>query len=105
VFRDAGGAGGHAVSIWRPVPPKGYAELGHVAVPAVDEPPPGCVCVMRSDLLRHARFYDAPVWQGTSADNMYWQCSVWQVDNPAATFVAVKTAGRPHPKQALTPKA
>jgi hypothetical protein len=78
--------------------------VGYVVVPAIDEPQPGVVRVMRSDLLRPTRFYDAPVWSGTSADNMYWQCSIWQVDNAACTFVAVKTAGRPHPKQALAPK-
>ncbi len=53
---------------------------------------------MRSDLVRQSRFYDAPVWQGTSADNMYWQCSLWQVDNAASTFVASKS-GNPPPRQ------
>jgi hypothetical protein len=49
-----------------------------VVVPAIDEPDPDVVRVVRSDLLRPSRFYDAPVWTGTSADNMYWTCSVWQ---------------------------
>ena len=103
VFRDSMG-GGHGVSIWRPVPPKGYAEVGHVVVPAIEEPPPGAARCVRADLLRHARLYDAPVWQGASADNAYWRCAIWQVDNQCGTFVAVKTAGRPHPRQALAPK-
>lgn len=75
-----------------------------MVVPAIEEPAPAAAACMRADLLRPTRFYDAPVWQGTSADNMYWQCAIWQVDNAACTFVAVKTAGRPHPKQAVSPK-
>lgn len=56
-----------------------------MVVPAIDEPQPGVVRCMRSDLLKATRFYDAPVWQGTSADNMYWQCSIWQVGGRTTT--------------------
>lgn len=57
-----------------------YHELGYVVVPDIKEPLTSVVRCMRSDLLRPSRFYDAPVWHDTSADNMYWQCSIWQVN-------------------------
>lgn len=105
IFRDSGGVGVNAVamSIWRPVPPRGYMEAGFVVVPAIDEPPQGAVRVMRADLLKPARLYDYPVWSGASSDNVYWQCSMWQVDNPCSTFVAVKGNDKPHPRQAVSP--
>lgn len=84
-----------------------YVELGCVVVGAIEEPPLSVARVMRADLVRAARLYDAPVWSGTSSDNMYWQCSIWQVDNPCSTFVAVRGSngadGRPSARQALTP--
>lgn len=73
---------------------------------AIEEPPPSVVRVMRADLARPGRLYDAPVWTGTSSDNMYWTASIWQVDNPCSTFVAVRgnTAdAQPSPRQALAP--
>ena len=96
------------MSIWRPVPPRGYVECGSVVVPAIDEPPPDAVRCVRADLARAARFFDAPVWAGASADNAYWQVSAWQVaESPAATFVAVKAggagSGAPPARLAVTP--
>jgi vacuolar protein sorting-associated protein 13A/C len=72
-------------------------------VPALEEPPISVVGCLRKDLVRPARFYDAPVWQDTSSDNMYWQCALWQVDNACNTFIPVKSRGSPHPRQALAP--
>jgi hypothetical protein len=83
--------------------PGRYVEAGFVVVPAIDEPPQGVVRVMRADLLKPARLYDYPVWSGASSDNVYWQCSMWQVDNPCSTFVAVKGNDNPHPRQAVSP--
>lgn len=84
-----------------------YVELGCVVVGAIEEPPLSVVRVLRADLVRQARLYDAPVWSGTSSDNMYWQCSIWQVDNPCSTFVAVRGSngapGQPSTRQALAP--
>eukprot|EP00878_Enallax_costatus_P013777 GHUV01014408.1.p1 GENE.GHUV01014408.1~~GHUV01014408.1.p1 ORF type:complete len:898 (+),score=328.70 GHUV01014408.1:398-3091(+) len=106
VFRDSGntaGGGSSAMSLWRPIAPNGYMEVGYVAVPAIEEPPLGIVRCMRSDLLKQGRIYDYPVWSDTSSDNMYWQCSIWQVDNACSTFVAVKSTNKPHPHMARAP--
>lgn len=85
-----------------------YVELGHVVVGAIEEPPLSVVRVLRRDLAKSAQLFDAPVWSGTSSDNMYWQCSIWQVDNPCKTFVAVRgsndVGGRPSPQQCLEPR-
>jgi hypothetical protein len=56
-----------------------YRALGCVVVPAIEEPSAGVAACMRADLLRPSRFYDAPVWHGTSADNEYWNCFLYQV--------------------------
>lgn len=89
-----------------------YVELGHVVVPAIEEPPLNIVRVMRADLVESSRPYHAPVWSGSSSDNMYWQCDVWQVDNTCSTFVAVRHDGSsgggspmaPDPSQARAPR-
>jgi len=80
-----------------------YVELGYVVVPAIEEPPVSIVRCMRANLVCPARLYDSPVWSDTSSDNMYWQCNIWQVDNPCSTFVAVKSSNKPSPRQALAP--
>lgn len=81
-----------------------YLELGHVVMPAIEEPPLNIVRVMRADLVTPSKLYHAPVWSGTSSDNMYWQCDLWQVDNSCSTFVATRHDGsgsaRPDPSQA-----
>lgn len=85
-----------------------YIELGHVVVPAIEEPPLNIVRVMRADLVKGSHMYNAPVWSGTSSDNMYWQADVWQVDSSCSTFVAVRHDGsgsvRPDPSQAREPR-
>lgn len=81
-----------------------------MVVPAIEEPPLNIVRVMRTDLVAPSRPYHAPVWSGTSSDNMYWQCDVWQVDNTCSTFVAVRHDGSgggstaPDPSQARAPR-
>eukprot|EP00879_Flechtneria_rotunda_P005415 GHRR01005707.1.p1 GENE.GHRR01005707.1~~GHRR01005707.1.p1 ORF type:complete len:1494 (+),score=564.87 GHRR01005707.1:1093-5574(+) len=99
IFRDSG----FGVSMWRPIPPKGYLEVGHVVIPAIEEPPVEVVRCMRVDLLKPATLYDYPVWSDVSSDNTYWQCSIWQVDNPCCSFVAVKGTSKPHQRQAVAP--
>jgi vacuolar protein sorting-associated protein 13A/C len=106
VFRDSGSsAGGNnsAMSLWRPIAPNGYMEIGYVVVPAIEEPPLGIVRCMRSDLVKQARLFDYPVWSDTSSDNMYWLCSIWQVDNSCSTFVAAKSTNKPHQHTARAP--
>eukprot|EP00798_Chlamydomonas_sp_ICE-L_P025166 gene25166-10797_t len=83
-------------TLWKPVPPKGYCELGCVAWPDIEEPPLDLVRCMRRDLVTEALTYDAPIWSGASSDNSYWRCSIWEVDNHAGTFLATKTEQRPH---------
>lgn len=80
-----------------------------MVVPAIEEPPLNTVRVMRADLVTGSKLYNSPVWSGTSSDNMYWQCDVWQVDNDCSTFVAVRHDGsgssaRPDPSQARRPR-
>ncbi len=83
------------LTLWRPLPPRGYVDVGCVAWPAIEEPPLGLVRCLRSDLAAPGRVYDSAVWAGASSDNPYWRASVWPVDHPAGTFVAVKGEGRP----------
>lgn len=91
------------MSVWPRSVVYRYMELGCVVVSAIEEPPAAVVRVMRNDLVKSGRMYDCPVWSDASSDNMYWQCSVWQVDNPCCTFVAVKGTGKPSARQALSP--
>lgn len=90
-------------------PPR-YVELGHVVVPAIEEPPLSIVRVMRADLVKPAKTFDSPVWSAASSDNMYWQCDIWQVDNvdSCSTFLAVRHDGngsaRPDANQARMPR-
>jgi vacuolar protein sorting-associated protein 13A/C len=87
-----------------------YVELGHVVVPAIEEPPLNIVRVMRADLVAPGKLYHAPVWSASSSDNLYWQCDIWQVDNACSTFVAVRHDGsgngvsRPDPSLAGVPR-
>ncbi len=50
---------------------------------------------MRKDLVTPAACHDSPLWAQASSDNAYWRASVWCVDNPCLTFVAVKNEHRP----------
>jgi len=80
-----------------------------VVVPAIEEPPLSVVRVMRADLAQQTRVFSGPLWSGTSSDNMYWQCDLWQVDNldSCSTFIAVRHNGtsstRPDPDKARKP--
>ncbi len=94
IFRDSAAP---PLTVWKPVPPRGYAELGCVAWPEIEEPPLGLVRCLRRDLVAPGRSFDAPVWHGGSSDNQYWRCGLWPVDCAAGTFVAVKGDGKPPP--------
>uniref|UniRef100_A0A7S3R138 Vacuolar protein sorting-associated protein 13 VPS13 adaptor binding domain-containing protein n=1 Tax=Dunaliella tertiolecta TaxID=3047 RepID=A0A7S3R138_DUNTE len=92
VFRDSAHP---PVTLWRPVPPRGYTEVGCVAWPEMEEPPISLVRCVRSDLAATARVYEAPLWQGISSDNQFWVGSIWLVDSPLSTFLANKSSSRP----------
>ncbi len=84
-----------ALTLWRPIPRRGYVELGCVAWPEIEEPPLGLVRCLRKDLVRPAACAEPCVWSAASSDNAYWRTSVWSVDNQCTTFVAMKGEVRP----------
>jgi vacuolar protein sorting-associated protein 13A/C len=99
-------AGMHPVTIWAPLAPRGYVALGAVVVPAMDEPMPGAVRCVRSDLVAPAPLAgsQSPVFslRETASDGTEWACSLWPVDNTAQT-VAVTKSPRTPPPAAWTP--
>lgn len=98
-------AGAHPITVWRPLPPRGYLEVGHVVVPALEEPMPNAVRCIRADLVTQAQVFDFPIFslRDTSPNGTLWQCSFWQVDNPAQTFMTVKALQKPSPDAGRAP--
>ncbi|KAL6746102.1 hypothetical protein V8C86DRAFT_2953653 [Haematococcus lacustris] len=93
VYRDSATP---PLTLWRPVPPRGYVEVGCVAWPEIEEPPlAGLVACVRRDLAAPARVYASPVWAGVSSDNQFWRGFIWPVDSPVLTFVASNGSSRP----------
>ncbi|KAF5830551.1 hypothetical protein DUNSADRAFT_14358 [Dunaliella salina] len=92
VFRDSAHP---PATLWRPLPPRGYTEVGCVAWPEMEEPPISLVRCIRSDLAAPAKVYEAPLWQGVSSDNQFWVGSIWLVDSHLSTFLANKSSSRP----------
>lgn len=80
------------------------AQLGCVAWPDAEEPPLGLVRCMRRDLVTPSRVLEPPLWSGASSENQFWRCTLWSIDNPAHTFLAVKATPdqRPNPQLART---
>ncbi|MEW5308579.1 MAG: hypothetical protein WDW38_000525 [Sanguina aurantia] len=98
VYRETSGQ--RSVTLWRPIPPHGYLEMGCVASHMVEEPPLGVVRCLRSDLASPSTCFTTPLWVGTSPDTQS-PCSIWQVDNLAGTFLAQKShSSRPDSTQA-----
>lgn len=94
VFRDSSQP---PLTLWRPVAPRGYVEMGCIAWPEIEEPPLGLVRCLRRDLAAPGRVFESAVWGAASSDNSFWRASVWQVDAAAGTFVAVKGDAKPAP--------
>jgi vacuolar protein sorting-associated protein 13A/C len=92
VYRDSAAP---ALTLWRPIPRRGYITLGCVLWPAIEEPPLGLVRCARRDLVAAARFHESPLWVGASTDIPLWRASIWPVDNDCQTFIGVKGEGRP----------
>ena len=92
IFRDSAYP---PVTIWRPTPPPGYVEVGCVAWPDMEEPPLSLVRCVRKDLVMAAETYETCAWSGASADNQWWRCTLWPIDNAAQTFLASKNDHRP----------
>ncbi|KXZ49125.1 hypothetical protein GPECTOR_23g54 [Gonium pectorale] len=88
-----------ALTLWRPVAPAGYVELGCVAWPALQEPPAGLLGCCRADRAVRARAEAAPLWGGSSADYPAWRAWVWGVEgSEAGAFVATRGGeGSPRP--------
>ncbi|KAK9834254.1 hypothetical protein WJX81_000411 [Elliptochloris bilobata] len=116
VYRHNGHAGFAPVTLWEPIAPEGYAALGTLAVGAPEPPAPGDALCVRRDRVSRTVFFDSPLWACESAalqggpslqrlnawDPRTWRCSLWQVDNVAATFIAERGARRPRPEVALS---
>lgn len=105
VFRSSGPP---ALTIWRPVPPPGYAVAGCVAWPAIEEPPPGLVACVRADCVAPVSFSGArsPIWSGASPEHPSWRCALWPVvteggggGDGSGAFVAIRGGDN----QPLTP--
>ena len=81
------------VTLWRPLPPEGYAALGCVAVRGGregvhSEPPhvPEFRCV-RVDCTQPSSLA-SKVWDDAGTRKAKVRCSVWQAENAASTFLA-----------------
>ncbi|CAI5481287.1 unnamed protein product [Closterium sp. Yama58-4] len=83
------------VSIWRPIPPEGYVDMGCVAVGGYDKPTKGdsrlTVHCVRQDLVRPAEVEEVELWHTASRWEHSWGCHVHQVNNAARTFIAVRS--------------
>ncbi|KAK9815130.1 hypothetical protein WJX73_008307 [Symbiochloris irregularis] len=97
------------VTVWEPVAPQGYCPMGAcvsstAAAPALD----AVVCV-RADCAQRVGLYDSPMWaldpqalQGGLALQQTpgyspeaWKVSIWPIDSPSRTFVAVRSLQKP----------
>uniref|UniRef100_A0A7S0RAG7 Uncharacterized protein n=1 Tax=Chlamydomonas leiostraca TaxID=1034604 RepID=A0A7S0RAG7_9CHLO len=101
LFRDSSFP---ALTLWRPLAPRGYADVGCVAWHGIEEPPLDLVRCVRRDLVVPAALAPAPVWAAVSSDNQYWRVWLWEVaGTPCHTFLAAKTDGRPAQNTVLAP--
>ncbi|KAK9819963.1 hypothetical protein WJX72_004515 [[Myrmecia] bisecta] len=113
IWRDNGRT---PVTFWEPVPHPGYCALGTVVVGGPEQPSLEEVVCVRQDLTKPTAAFDSPIW---AFDPGYMQgglnlqrqrsyspegtrVSLWQVDNPAGTFIAVRGLQKPSPYAALT---
>lgn len=106
VWRDNGR---RPCTMWEPIPPRGYMALGTVVVGGVDAPECTEVLCVSQASAKRGRLFDAPAWRYepallSASMNLQrlkpyhpetWRCSLWQVDNAAHTFIAVRSAQRP----------
>lgn len=65
------------VSIWRPIPPLGYAALGCVAIDAIKQPSRNSLRCIRDDLVVETPLYQRPVFMGKTSDPLDWYVQLW----------------------------
>lgn len=100
IWRDTDSGAQEPVTIWRPRAPSGYVALGCVAVPDYYEPDRSIVRCVRQECTTPARLGEEPTWRDHKGAAL-WQCSLWQVDNQARTFLARRDHQRPNEEAAL----
>lgn len=111
VWRHSGKRVRAEVSIWRPIPPRGYVALGMVCGVGNEKPPRNTVRCVRADLVVGAH-PDQPIWndKGSGAHNDF---SAWNISPPEAapgeTYLAAGTfvgaTGYARPTQQTTTHA
>lgn len=94
IWRDTGSGAEERVTIWVPTPPQGHVMVGCVAVAGYEEPPKNCVFCVRADRTYQADVFDEATWRDSGRPGT-WRCSIWQVDNEAATFLALRGHNKP----------
>lgn len=142
------------LTLWEPLPPRGYRALGAAACGSAEplrggrgaerarsarRPRAGDVACVRSDLCEATRCFDAPVWTadpiaaaaasaaaaggggfgragaGAAAaaaagatphpfDPAVWRVSLWPVDAPSGSFIALRSLSKPADGVALKAK-
>jgi hypothetical protein len=100
VWRDAGSGAQERCQLWRPIPPPGFAALGCVATPGGVEPQRGLVRCVALPRVYASDVFEEATWRDAGRPGA-WRCSIWQVDNDAATFIARRAHSPPPSGQAL----
>lgn len=88
VWRSTDGAR-DPLTIWKPRAPPGYVAIGCVVVPDYYEPDPSVVYCVRKDCVKNVGFEKQPLLRDHRDEDL-WECSLWQVQNDAHTFIACR---------------
>eukprot|EP01018_Ginkgo_biloba_P025446 Gb_15429 [translate_table: standard] len=75
------------LTIWSPRAPPGYVTVGCVVVPDYYEPDPCVAYCVRKECVKNVDFVKQPLLRDCR-DAALWECSLWQVQNDAHTFIA-----------------
>lgn len=100
IWRDTDSGAREPVTIWRPRAPAGYLALGCVAVPDYYEPDRSIIRCIQQEFTIPGKLGEEPIWRDHKGAAL-WQCSLWQVDNQARTFLARRDHQRPNEDGAL----
>lgn len=99
LWREAGSGATEPVTLWAPLPPPGFAALGCVAVAGEERPARGCVRCVAIARTYASEVFEEATWRDPALPGGM-RCSLWQVDNDAATFITVRGHERPDPSAA-----
>lgn len=89
VWRSTDSGARDPLTIWKPRAPPGYVAIGCVIVPDYYEPDTSVVYCVQKDCVKNVDFEKQPLLRD-HRDADLWECTLWQVQNDAHTFIACR---------------